>query len=372
MPKAKTKKDELFEELTTQLKGVSLFTAAALKEEQLKYAHRKIPTGCPTLDLLTGGGYPIGLVTEIAGKKASGKSTMALLACAQAQKMGGKVLYIDAELTLSDPEQIDRAQHMGVDIDQLYIIHPRSVEDGMQAIRKTLEYVEKTYEDDVPFVLIIWDTIAFTPFEHELESFKLGKDTADMGKRAQKLRYYMRELITLVYNTRACLINISHLTTNIGAGYGGPTDTIPGGSAFQHGASMQIIMRASNAKDNRLSDQDDNFYGNLVSFKLEKTRLSPPRREVTGWLNVYSGIEQAPTVLDYLLNRKHLIKDEGRKITIPAPEGMAPVEITTGDVGREKFKEAYDASPELQKYLYDLMFADYQSVMPWNAPLVLE
>ena len=62
-----------------------------------------IPTGSLGLDLALGiGGLPRGRIIEIYGPESSGKTTLALHALAEAQKMGGEVAFIDVEHAL-DP-----------------------------------------------------------------------------------------------------------------------------------------------------------------------------------------------------------------------------------------------------------------------------
>src|SRR5947199_1991666 len=63
-----------------------------------------IPTGSFSLDLALGvGGLPRGRVVEIFGPESSGKTTLALNVVAQAQKLGGKAAFIDAEHAM-DPD----------------------------------------------------------------------------------------------------------------------------------------------------------------------------------------------------------------------------------------------------------------------------
>src|SRR5438270_6978613 len=62
-----------------------------------------ISTGALSLDIALGGrGLPRGRIIEIFGPEASGKTTIALHAVANAQAQGGVAAYIDAEHAL-DP-----------------------------------------------------------------------------------------------------------------------------------------------------------------------------------------------------------------------------------------------------------------------------
>ena len=77
-----------------------------------------IPTGSLAVDIAVGvGGYPRGRVVEIYGPESSGKTTLALHAIAEAQKMGGVAAFIDAEHAL-DPIY---AHKLGVDTKDLLI-----------------------------------------------------------------------------------------------------------------------------------------------------------------------------------------------------------------------------------------------------------
>ena len=86
-------------------------------------------TGSIALDNALGiGGYPRGRVIEIYGPEASGKTTLAIHAIAEAQKAGGIAAIIDAE------HAFDRtyAINLGVDIDTLLISQPDNGEQALE------------------------------------------------------------------------------------------------------------------------------------------------------------------------------------------------------------------------------------------------
>ena len=65
--------------------------------------HTKIettPTGVMSFDLALGGGFGVGRIIEIYGKESSGKTTLSLLAIAEAQKSGKVCGFIDVEQAL--------------------------------------------------------------------------------------------------------------------------------------------------------------------------------------------------------------------------------------------------------------------------------
>ena len=126
-----------------------------------------IPTGSIALDQALGvGGYPRGRIIEIYGPEASGKTTLALHAIAQAQQMGGIAAYIDAE------HAFDRtyAEAVGVNTRNLWISQP---DNGEQA----LEIADQLIRSAAIDVIVIDSVAALTP-KAEIEG--------EMGERRAK------------------------------------------------------------------------------------------------------------------------------------------------------------------------------------------
>ena len=88
-----------------------------------------ISTGSLGLDIALGiGGFPKGRIVEIYGPESSGKTTLALHAIAEAQKLGGSCAFVDAEHAL-DPVY---AKKLGVNIDELLISQPDAGEQALE------------------------------------------------------------------------------------------------------------------------------------------------------------------------------------------------------------------------------------------------
>ena len=88
-------------------------------------------TGSLGLDIALGvGGLPRGRVVEIYGPESSGKTTLALHAIAEAQKIGGTAAFVDAEHAL-DPSY---AKKLGVDIDELIVSQPDTGEQALEIV----------------------------------------------------------------------------------------------------------------------------------------------------------------------------------------------------------------------------------------------
>ena len=124
-----------------------------------------ISSGSISLDVALGiGGYPKGRIIEIYGPESSGKTTFALHAIAEAQKLGGRVAFIDAEHAL-DPTY---AAKIGVNTDDLLLSQP---DNGEQA----LEICEALVRSGAISVIVIDSVAALVPqaeIEGEMLDYK--------------------------------------------------------------------------------------------------------------------------------------------------------------------------------------------------------
>jgi recombination protein RecA len=100
-----------------------------------------------------GGGYPRGRIIEIYGPESSGKTTLALQAIAQMQKLGGITAFVDMEHAL-DPLY---AATIGVDIDQMLVSQPNSGEMAMELVEQLVrsKSVELVVVDSVAALVFI-------------------------------------------------------------------------------------------------------------------------------------------------------------------------------------------------------------------------
>ena len=199
-----------------------------LGDEAGKTEIEVIPSGCLTLDLALGiGGFPRGRIIEIYGPESSGKTTVALHAIAEAQKMGGVAAFIDAEHAL-DPVY---AQKLGVNLDDLYVSQP---DTGEQALDITDALVRSSAVD----IIVIDSVAALTP-KAEIEG-----DMGDthVGLQARLMSQALRKLTAIVNKSKTCVIFINQLREKVGVMFGNP-ETTPGGKALKFYASMRLDIR---------------------------------------------------------------------------------------------------------------------------------
>ncbi len=250
-----------------------------------------ISTGSILIDQALGvGGLPVGRIIEIFGPEASGKTTIALHAIAQAQKKGGICAFIDAEHAL-DPSFASR---IGVTINDLIVSQP---DYGEQA----LDIAEMLVRSGAIDIIVIDSVAALVP-KAELEG-----DMGDthVGLQARLMSQALRKLTSVVHRSKTILIFINQVRQNINAMAYGNKEVTTGGNALKFYSSVRLDVR----KIASLKRNEDH-YGNKVLVKVVKNKVAPPFKKVEVDLLFSEGISQELDLLDASL-QYNVVKQSG-------------------------------------------------------------
>lgn len=237
-----------------------------------------IPTGSIGLDAALGiGGLPRGRVIEIYGPEASGKTTLAIHAIAEAQKNGGIAAIIDAEHTFDR----NYAEKLGVDVENLLISQP---DNGEQALEITDNLIRSGALD----IIVIDSVAALTP-KAEIEG-EMGD--SKMGLQARLMSQALRKLTANISKTNTSCVFINQLREKIGVMFGNP-ETTTGGNALKFYASVRLDIR----RTNQLKEGEE-IIGNRTRVKIVKNKLAPPFKKADFDILYGEGISQLGEVVD--------------------------------------------------------------------------
>lgn len=251
-----------------------------------------LPTGIPQYDSIMGGGIPFGRITEVFGKKASGKSTFALALSKVASDLDVITVWIDVEGT----SDINRLEQVGINTEKVFAIQPEFNKTTnmiepltVEIIGEKIEKLLKTFRDNSPDtpLLIIWDSIAATSSKVEMES---DYDSERPGLKAKSLAKFFNKVTPLINGYNVALVAINQARDVMGGsfGYGDNIDS-PGGKALEHVVSLQLLVNKVDAsKFNQKKANSTSAHGSYVGHNMQvttkKSKVSRPEQKAKAFI----------------------------------------------------------------------------------------
>jgi recombination protein RecA len=281
---------------------------------------RRVPTGNPAFDYITGGGFPVNRITELIGPESSGKTYHALLATTAFQKVdwsdftingiesvewaasseaAGKkkktddgdsamllnvpktvvgtrrrgtpkvkrVVWIDTEGTF-DP---DWAAHQGVDLEGLLYYQPDTLNEAVD-----IAYAFISHPD---IGLVVFDSMSAVGAESEMEA-SMEKD--QMGVNARFWNRAIRKFQAALNQNPSkdtTLIVVNTLTTKLGIMFGNP-ESPRNGNQIKYAKSLSVESRGL-----KIQGEEDGA-GRNFKLKVLKSKVCPPFRESNYFLDL--------------------------------------------------------------------------------------
>jgi len=329
--------DNIFEKLNKdnskdgKKKGIKTFRASDIRiGSHIPYG---VSSRIAELDLAVGKpGYPVGRIVELFGLPRCGKTTAALLAIAEVQKMGGNALFIDTEFTFDK----DRASEMGVDVETLRIADADTIEDIFSNIRELLALMT---DYNKPFVIVV-DSITAVPTKWGKEN---DLDSDRPGDQAKAIKRGMRIITPLIAKKNVLLLMVNHAYETMSAW--GKKSKASGGHGIKFGASIRInFSHVKELREEKSGNKSRMRLGQGVKIEVEKVKIAHlkfPSFEIDllneGGFNSCNSLLEALLSIGVITQKNPYSSCEWGEITFPKKDWMQVLSQNGGKEAVYKF-----------------------------------
>lgn len=296
-----------------------------------------IPTGSWVLNQIIGdgtmtgspGGFPRGHIVEIFGDESSGKTTLGLVAIAEAQKLGGFGILVDFEHTFHPVY----AEKLGVDISEskLMVSQPMHFQQGARQIERMLLMK--------PSIIVVDSVAAMTP----KQLLEADVDEAIIvGVHARLIAGLMGRISKNLKNSNTSLVFLNQLRSVIKKSKfeTGPNEESTGGRSLKHHASVRVKLKKSKIDHvdtvSKVTGKKEKEPINvMVKASVVKNKIDKPHYSGPIYIRFGEGIDNILSIVELAINL-NVIKKQGSYFSFE----------NIKEQGKDNFRNALSESPD--------------------------
>ena len=246
-----------------------------------------ISTQIPSLNVAIGRpGIPAGRITNLYGEEASGKSTVGLHLLAEAQRIGGYAILLDAENRYFR----EWGERVGIDHDRLIVLQPDTLEDGFAEIDAVIEEIRD--RDLKGPVVIVWDSLSAS-IPKTLDADPTG--AAAVAAYGRPVSRWLPKLHQNIARKRVAVVIINQLRSKVQIG-GWSFDrqqTQVADGALRYYASLRLYCKSI-----RKIGSADAPEGMEIETVVQKNTVAPPGRKARYHILFDRGADIVASALD--------------------------------------------------------------------------
>lgn len=310
------------------------------EKEGLYFAKSNVETfssGCCLLDMVLGGGWPLGRFSNIVGDFSTGKSLLAIEACANfaRQYPKGRIVYIETEAAFD----VEYAQSLGLPTSRVEFPNEDEAREPITTVEQLFDELTKITEEAKAETLVIVDSLDAISDQSEMER-EIDKGSFGQEK-AKKLGQIFRRLVQALKKKRVHLLIVSQVRDAIGVMYGKKTRR-SGGKALDFYAS-QVVWLSNVGKISKTKSKVERIIGVRIKAKAEKNKIGTPFRDCEFPIYFHFGIDDVEAGWDWM-QAAGKVKEAQTALGLKGPEDYVSLSA------EKYFKERQRLSSVIQTY----------------------
>lgn len=303
-----------------------------------------IPTPSEEVNVMLGGGFPVGRITEIFGSNSSGKTSILLETIGEEMAENPDSIWgwLESEESF-DPEYVDSVHD--VDLDRLILIDV--AEEGAE---NSLDRMEALMRTGILTGFGVNSVAGLTP-KAEMDE-DIGKQS--IALQARMMSKLMRKWTGLIGRQGITAVFINQLRTDVGARFGDPNVTT-GGRALSFYASTRFGMNTLKLQD---SDPINAEEGLKISARVAKNRCvyDNPYKKCEFYVIYGTGVDKLYEIMENApeagIMRKsgswfYYEQEDGEQINAATAmmNGVLEKDVPIKFQGKGKFREFLSENP---------------------------
>jgi recombination protein RecA len=256
-----------------------------------------IHSGCAVLDGTLGGGWPLTRIANLVGDESTGKTLLAIEACANFArqfKQKGGIYYREAESAFDQAY----AGALGMPLDRVSFIEPDQMVTIEDFYDDLVDCCKRQIKREEPGLYIL-DSLDALSDEEELKA-DFGKGTYGT-KKAKDMSKLLRMCRAKIAEANMCLIIVSQTRDKISEGFGGfgKKKTRSGGKALNFYASQCLWLSHLETLQSEKS-KIKRPVAIRIRAKCEKNKIALPYRTCEFTIRFGHGIDSLVSSVDWL------------------------------------------------------------------------